>query len=109
MKALLALTAVVAAIGTVAPMALASNDARGGYRFITDTLGGNGHAQAPQGYRFITDTLGGNGGAPLPVSAPGSSFDWTAAGVGAVTGVGAVFVVLGGTLLAARRRGRLAV
>jgi len=82
--------AVVAAIGTVAPAALASNDARGGYR-------------------FITDTLGGNGGAPLPVSAPGSRFDWSSAGVGAVTGVGAVFVVLGGTLLAARRRGRLAV
>jgi MYXO-CTERM domain-containing protein len=31
--------------------------------FITDTLGGNGHAQVAsvQGYRFITDTLGGNG------------------------------------------------
>jgi hypothetical protein len=31
--------------------------------FITDTLGGNGHAKVSsvQGYRFITDTLGGSG------------------------------------------------
>jgi hypothetical protein len=52
MKALLTLTAILSAIAIAAPAALADG-------FITDTLGGNGHAA--QNYRFITDTLGGNG------------------------------------------------
>ena len=52
MKALLALTAILSAIAIAAPAALADG-------FITDTLGGNGHATPS--YRFITDTLGGNG------------------------------------------------
>jgi hypothetical protein len=107
MKGLLTLTALVAALATAAPTALAARHDAQGYRFITDTLGGNGQPQQTQGYRFTTDTLGGNGGAPAP--APTSSFDWTDAGVGAVTGVGAVFVLLGGTLLVARRRGHLAI
>jgi hypothetical protein len=50
MKALLTLTAILSAIAIAAPAASP---------FITDTLGGNGHAT--QTYRFITDTLGGNG------------------------------------------------
>jgi hypothetical protein len=107
MKGLLTLTALVAALATAAPTALAARHDAKGYRFITDTLGGNGQPQQTQGYRFTTDTLGGNGGAPAP--APTSSFDWTDAGVGAATGVGAVFVLLGGTLLVARRRGHLAI
>jgi hypothetical protein len=109
MKGLLTLTALVAALATAAPTALAARHDAQGYRFITDTLGGNGHPQQANGYRFTTDTLGGNGGAPLPAPTAAPGFDWTDAGVGAVTGVGAVFVLLGGTLLVARRRGQLAV
>jgi hypothetical protein len=52
MKALLTLTGILSAITIAAPAALADG-------FITDTLGGNGHA-VPS-YRFITDTLGGSG------------------------------------------------
>jgi hypothetical protein len=51
MKALITLAAVASAVFVAAPAALAD-------AFITDTLGGSGHAQ---GYRIITDTLGGNG------------------------------------------------
>jgi hypothetical protein len=42
---------------------LAARSAVAGPAFVTDTLGGNGHAKQAsiQGYRFITDTLGGNG------------------------------------------------
>ena len=110
MKGLLTLTALVAALATAAPAALAARHDTQGYRFITDTLGGNGQPQQTQGYRFITDTLGGNGGAQLPTPAPTSTgFDWADAGIGAATAVGTIFVLLGGTLLVARRRGQLAI
>ena len=60
--------------------------------------------------RRNADTLGGNGGAPLPTPATTSTgFDWADAGIGAATAVGTVFVLLGGTLLVARRRGQLAI
>lgn len=52
MKALLTLTGILSAITIAAPAALADG-------FITDTLGGNGHA-IPS-HPLITDTLGGNG------------------------------------------------
>jgi len=105
-KALLALTAVLAAL--VAAPGYAQADT-GGYHFITDTLGGNGHPSAVQGYRFITDTLGGNGG-PAAVSVPSApSFDWGDAGIGASMAAGAICIVLGATLLVRRRSQQVAV
>jgi hypothetical protein len=107
-KALLALVAVLAAIG--AAPAYGSGPTPQGYRFITDTLGGRRHLHSvqPQGYRFITDTLGGNGG-PSAVTVPGpGGFDWGDAAIGASTAAGAIFVVLG-TALLVRRRSELAV
>jgi hypothetical protein len=97
-----------------------------GYRFTTDTLGGNARPKATPGYRFITDTLGSNS-QPKPTSgyrfitdtlAPGSSnppatalvstgFDWGDAGVGAAATLGLVLLMLTGSLML-RRRGRLA-
>ncbi len=129
MKAMLALTAALAVIAVAAPAALAHGQTQG-YRFITDTLGGNGHPKqvpaqgyrfitdtlggngqpAARGYRFITDTLGGNGGASAAApSATGNGFSWADAGVGAATAVGSILVLLGGALVAMRRRGRLAL
>jgi hypothetical protein len=106
-KALLALAVVLAAVA--AAPAYADGHAPKGYRFITDTLGGDGHARQMQGYRFITDTLGGNGG-PSAVSVPSApGFDWGDAGIGASTAVGAICVVLGGTLLLRRRSQQVAV
>jgi hypothetical protein len=68
MKALIVVTAVVSAVFVAAPAALAD-------AFITDTLGGNGHAS---GYRMITDTLAPGGGhklvADIPVSAEAYRF-----------------------------------
>jgi hypothetical protein len=58
----IALTAVVVALAI--PAAAFAKTAPQGYRFTTDTLGGNGKAPAAQGVRIITDTLGGNGKAP---------------------------------------------
>jgi hypothetical protein len=105
-KALLALAAVLAAVA--AAPAYAQGHPAKGYRFITDTLGGDGHPRAVQGYRFITDTLGGNGG-PSAVAVPSApGFDWADAGIGASTAVGAIFVVLGTTLLV-RRRSQVAI
>jgi hypothetical protein len=63
---------------------------------------------SPGGSSFITDTLGGNGGAS-PVTAPtATGFDWADAGIGASTAVGAIFVLIGGTLLV-RRRAHVAI
>jgi hypothetical protein len=105
-KALLALVAVLAAIG--AAPAYGSGPTPQGYRFITDTLGGRRHLHPVQGYRFITDTLGGNGGpSAVTVRAPGN-FDWGDAAIGASTAAGAIFVLLGTTILV-RRRSELAV
>jgi hypothetical protein len=113
-----------------------------GYRFITDTLGGNGrvavsakppadaidrwlathsvakppadavdrwlatHSVSPAngvpGYRFITDTLGGNGGAAASApAAGGTGLDWGALGMGVGLGV-----LLSAFLVGARRIGR---
>ncbi len=96
MKALLTLTGVLAAIAVAAPAALADpfiTDTLGGnghavpsYRIITDTLGGNGHAKAGvQGYRFVTDTLGGNGHAKAGVQGYRFITDTLAPGGGRVS------------------------
>jgi hypothetical protein len=101
-----------------------------GYRFVTDTLGGNGGvstsavsdvveryivnhgglratgpAQDVQGYRFTTDTLGGNGS--IAASAPetaGSGLDWAALGIGIGLGVLLSVVLLGARSLGRARR-----
>ena len=82
-----------------------------GIRFITDTLGGDGHPAVVNGYRIITDTLGGNGGASVVVAAstPAPGFSWADAAVGAATAAGSILVLVSGTLIALRRRGRLAL
>jgi hypothetical protein len=122
MKALITLAAIISAVFVAAPAALADafiTDTLGGsghakstlqrYRLITDALGGSGQPQqATPGYRFITDTLAPGGGHPLPAP-PSPAFSWSDAGVGAATAAGALFVLLGGTLLAVRRRGTLAL
>jgi hypothetical protein len=77
-----------------------------GYRLITDTLSGNGHADlAPaQGYRFISDTLAPGGGAVLAGSATASSgFDWSDAGIGAAATL-ALLLMLAGCRAVFRRR-----
>jgi hypothetical protein len=79
-----------------------------GQTLITDTLGGNGYPQQAQGYRFITDTLAPGGGAPIEAAPSAPRFSWADAGVGAGTTLGALLVLLGGSLLVARRQGRLA-
>jgi hypothetical protein len=107
-KALLVLAAGLAAVTIAAPAALAGGTPQG-YTFITDTLApGGGHATQPQGYTFITDTLAPGGG-PVRVVTPSPSFSWPDAGVGAGVSFGSMLALLGGTLLVARRRGRLAV
>jgi hypothetical protein len=83
MKAPLILAGILSTFAIAAPAALADGfitDTLGGnghaipsYRFITDTLGGNGHAKsAVQSYRFITDTLSGK--RHLRAPAPGYQF-----------------------------------
>jgi len=92
-----------------------------GYRFTPDVLGGDGHPGRPAAgraivtgarparvgaapYRLVTDTLGPGGGlAPFRVSSR-AGFSWPDAGVGAATSVGALLVIVGTTLLVARRR-----
>jgi len=117
MKALLTLTGILSAIAIAAPGALAGpfiTDTLGGnghaksavpsYRFITDTLGGNGHAPtAVPGYQFMTDTLAPGGGSSLAAAPSPSGFNWADAGVGAGVVAGALIVLAGG-LLAVRRR-----
>ena len=118
MKALLTLTGVLAAIAVAAPAALADpfiTDTLGGnghavpsYRIITDTLGGNGHAKAGvQGYRFITDTLAPGGGRVSAAPSP-RGFSWRDATIGAGSVAGAL-IMLGAALFAVRRREPLAV
>jgi UDP-N-acetyl-D-mannosaminuronic acid transferase (WecB/TagA/CpsF family) len=102
-----------------------------GINIITDTLGGSGQPRMAQGINIITDTLDGNGqpstkpyiygGAPPavaqagsgfyrahlahtpPVRSSGDGFNWSDAGLGAVTGFGALFLVAGTTILVRRR------
>lgn len=93
-----------------------------GYRFITDTLGGNGQSRtaqatpaaldrtlgrpSPEGpYRFISDTLA-DSYRSTPVTAPPSSrgFSFGSAGAGAAATLGAVLVAMAATILARRRR-----
>jgi hypothetical protein len=109
MKALLTLTALLAAAAITVPMSLAAGTPAQGYRFITDTLGGSGHASDTQGYRFITDTLGGNGGVQTTTVIRDSGFSWADAGLGAVTVAGSVLVLVGGALVVLRRRSGVAV
>jgi hypothetical protein len=97
MKALLTLTGILSAIAIAAPGALAGP-------FITDTLGGNGHAPtAVPSYQFMTDTLAPGGGSSLAAAPSASGFNWADAGVGAGVVAGALIVLAGG-LLAVRRR-----
>jgi len=106
----LTLAALVAAAAVALPAASAGNPQGNG--FITDTLGGNGHPkQQVQGYRFITDTLAPGGGANYLAQQTGSSpaFSWPDAGIGAAATAGLVCVLLGGGLVATRRRSRLAI
>jgi len=61
------------------------------------------HALAAAQPKFITDTLAPGGGTTTaPVGSPG--FDWSDAGVGALTAVGVVLVLAGAALTAVRRR-----
>jgi hypothetical protein len=98
-----------------------------GYRFITDTLGGNGHpvvsaeeshfttdTLAPggktipvQSYRFITDTLA-PGGSTSVIAASSPGFSWTDAGIGAGAASGALFLLAAAAMFALRRRHVLA-
>ena len=94
--------------GAAAPATLGAAKPQGS-TFITDTLGGNGHPQQVQGYRLITDTLAPGGGAPIEAAPASPSFSWNDAAVGAGTALGALLVLLGGTLVVARRQGRLAI
>lgn len=103
MKALLALAAVLSAVGVAASTALADP-------FITDTLGGNGHAAtAVQGYRFITDTLAPGDVSSFTAVQSAPAFSWADAGIGAGSAAGAVFILLGGALRVARRRRTLVI
>jgi len=101
MKKLLLIAAIA-----VAALALSAQAVAAQPKFITDTLapgGGKATPQQVQGYRFITDTLAPGGGtATTPVESPG--FDWSDAGVGALTAVGVVLVLAGAALTAVRRR-----
>ena len=79
-----------------------------GYRFITDTLGGNGQPTT-SGYQFITDTLAPGGGSSGNSVAPAShGFDWGDAGVGAAGTLGLALLILTGRTVALRKRSRLA-
>jgi hypothetical protein len=107
-KALLVLAVGLAATAVSAPAAGAQGTPQG-YRFVTDTLApGGGRAAQPQGFTFITDTLAPGGG-PVRAVTSSPSFSWPDAGVGAGVATGSILVLLGSTLLVARRRGRLAV
>jgi hypothetical protein len=131
MKALLALATAATAIALAVPAALAAPQ-QPGYSFITDTLGGDGHASqgysfitdtlapgggaapqrgAPQGYSFITDTLAPGGGPAQRVVtvSVSSGFSWVDAAVGAGAAGGALLALLGASLLVLRRQGRPAI
>ena len=98
-----------AGVAVAASLAVVAVPSALGAGFITDTLGGNGHPQQVQGYRLITDTLAPGGGAPIEAAPASPSFSWNDAAVGAGTALGALLVLLGGTLVVARRQGRLAI
>jgi len=106
-------TATVLALLALAQAALAMVNPPRGSGFITDTLGGNGHAKATYNHTFITDTLapgGGSAGAPVTgVTAGGNSFNWGDAGIGAAGAIGTALVLIGGSLVVLRKGGRLAV
>jgi len=108
MKALLALTATLAAIACAAPIA-STAAAPQGYRFITDTLAPGGTSSPQQSYRFITDTLAPGGGSTVAVAVPSGGFSWSDAGVGAGAGIGALLLLTGSTIVVLQRRGRLAL
>jgi hypothetical protein len=113
MKALFALIAAAAAISTPTTPAAPA--------FITDTLGGNGHAaHTGQSAQFITDTLGGDGhvdaiapfttdtlapgGGTSDPALPVATFSWAAAGAGAGVALTAAAAVM--MLLALRKGSR---
>jgi len=133
-KLTLAGFAVAAALGAVAPAALGAHDSwytyatsltnqqgshdpwyanavsltntRHSVPFITDTLGSLGHG--------MTSVVAGNPVAsltspPVPAAQHSPSFNWADAAVGAGTAVGGLLVLLGGSLLVARRHSRLAI
>ena len=112
MKKLLVIATIVAVVAlTQAALAAASHGPLGN-RFITDTLGGNGHASLTHGYRLITDTLapGGGSGAPLAgVASSGQTFNWGDAGIGAAGAIGTALVLIGGSLVVLRKRDLLAI
>jgi len=65
---------------------------------------GTGGVGTEPGYRFVTDTLGGNGGAPLPVATtPGDGFNWADAGIG-IGGAVALFLLMSGAAVFVQRR-----
>jgi hypothetical protein len=109
MKALLFLMAFLAAAAITVPTSLGAGSSGQGYRFITDTLGGSGHAADGTGYRLITDTLGGSGGAHQTTVIRDSGFRWSDAGIGAVAVAGLGLLFAGSTLVVLRRRSRVAV
>lgn len=91
MKPLLTFAALVVAVLTVVTAASAA-------------------AEKPvHGYRFITDTLGGNGGPRVVTVYRDNGFRWTDAGVGGAAVAGTALVLLGGVLVVGRRRTHLAV
>jgi hypothetical protein len=109
MKALFTLTAVLVATAVAAPMSLAAGTPQS-QTFITDTLGGNGHAAGThvQDYRFITDTLGGSGGSQVTTVFRDPGFSWADAGIGAATVAGSMLLLLGSARVVVRRRTGLA-
>jgi hypothetical protein len=93
----------------------------GGNRLITDTLGGNGQpgtfapsqpyiyggappAVAQAGSGFYRAHL-----SPPPATSSGDGFNWGDAGLGAVTGFGALFLLAGASMLVRRRNQQLAL
>jgi hypothetical protein len=122
------------ALAVATPAAVGAGKPQGS-SFITDTLGSLGHGMtsvvagtpraSAQDYRFVSDTLGSLGhgmtsvvagnpvaslaGPPVPAAQQPSGFHWADAGVGAGTAVGGLLVLLGGSLLVARRHSRLAI
>jgi len=114
-------TAVAALLAVLtAPAALARQDAWFSYAvsgsadganahaFVTDTLAPGGGSAKAHGYRFVTDTLAPGGG--IVSSSPGAQgFDWTDAGIGAVSTVGLMLILLGGTRVLSHRHRVVAV
>jgi hypothetical protein len=90
-------------------VSLTAKSAVPSYRFVTDTLGGNGHAKgAVPSYQFMTDTLAPGGGSSLAAAPSSPGFNWADAGVGAGVVAGALALLAGG-LLAVRRRDAIPV